>query len=87
MIGGREHEEKAALKAMDGLSEIRAKLDKKTAESLAWKTFATALALGTQNLEKHKEKFEAEDAPQYQVIDVNEARKDGIMPIAYERRE
>ena len=85
MIGGREHEEKAALKAMDGLSGIRAKLDKKTGESLAWKTFATAIALGTQNLEKHKEKFEVDDEPQYQVIDVNEARKDGIMPIAYEK--
>ena len=28
---------------------------------MAWKTFATALALGTQNLEKNKAKFEAED--------------------------
>ena len=84
-IGGREHEEKAALKVMDGLTDIRAKLDKKTADSHAWKTFATALALGTQTLEEHKEKFEAEDEPQYQVIDINEARKDGIMPIAYEK--
>jgi hypothetical protein len=54
---------------------------------MAWKTFATALAVGTQNLEKHKEKFEAEDEPQYQIIDINEARKDGIMPISYERPE
>ena len=87
MIGGREHEEKAALKVMDGLSGIRAKLDKKTAESVAWKTFATALALGTQNLEKNKEKFEAEDEPQYQIVDVNEAREEGIMPISYEKPE
>lgn len=87
MIGERKDEEEAALKVMDGLSEIRAKLDKKTAGSVAWKTFATALALGTQNLEKNKAKFEAEDEPQYQIVDVNEARKDGIMPISYEKPE
>jgi len=85
MIGGREHEEEAALKVMDGLNGIRAKLEKKTAESVAWKTFATALAVGTQNLERNKAKFEAEDEPQYQITDINEARKDGIMPISYEK--
>ena len=83
MIGSREEQEAAALKAMTGLQEIRAKLDKKTAQSVAWKTFATALAVGTQNLQKNEAKFEAEDEPQYQITDINEARQDGIMPIAY----
>ena len=87
LIGTRQDQEEAALKVVEGLSELRAKLDKKTAQSVGWKTFATALAVGTQNLEKHKEKFEAEDEPQYQIIDVNEARKDGIMPISYEKAE
>lgn len=87
LIGTREEQEAAALKVMDGLGNVRAKLDKKVAQSVGWKTFATALAVGTQNLEKHKEKFEAEDEPQYQIIDVNEARKDGIMPISYEKAD
>ncbi len=83
MIGTREDEEKEALKLMDGLGELRGKLDKKVAQSVAWKTFATALALGTQNLEKNAKKFEAENEPQYQVTDIDDARHDGIMPIAY----
>ncbi len=87
MIGSREDQEKEALDAMNGLGEIKAKLEKKTAESVGWKTFATALAIGSQNLAKNKEKFEAEDEPQYQVTDINQARKDGIMPISYEKAD
>ena len=87
MIGSREDEEAAALKVVDGLSEVRATLDKKVAQSTAWKTFATALAVGTQTLEEKKDKFEADDDPQHQIIDINEARQDGIMPISYEKPE
>ena len=61
--------------------------DKKVAESTAWKTFVTALAVGTLNLEEHEKKFEANDQPQYQITDINQARKDGIMPISYQRAE
>ena len=87
LIGTREDQEAAALKVVDGLGGLRAKLDSKVAQSVPWKTFATALAVGTQNLAKHSAKFEAEDEPQYQIIDINEARKDGIMPISYEKAE
>ncbi len=87
LIGTREDEEAEALKVFDGLRGIRASLDKKIAQSVAWKTFATALAVGTVRLEKNKEHFEAEDQPQYQIIDINEARTDGIMPISYEKAD
>ena len=42
---------------------------------------------GTQNLEKNKEKFEADDDPPLQIIDINEARGDGIMRISDEKAE
>jgi hypothetical protein len=87
LIGTREDQEAAAIDVFNGLRDVRAKLDRKVAQSVAWKTFATALAVGTQNLEKNKENFEAEDHPQFQIIDINEARKDGIMPISYEKPE
>ena len=50
-----------------------------------WKTFAAAVAVGTGNLQKFAAKFESEDDPSYQIIDIDEARKDGIMPISYEK--
>ena len=87
LIGTREDQESDALKVFEGLGEIRSSLDKKVAQSVAWKTFATALAVGSQRLEKNKANFEAEDQPQYQIIDINEARQDGIMPISYEKAE
>jgi len=87
MIGTRKDEEAAALKQFPGLAEVRKTLEEKTAESVAWKTFATALAVGTQNLAANEEKFGAKDEPQYQMTDIDEARKDGIMPISYQKAE
>ena len=87
MIGSSKDEEGAALKKFEGLQDVRKTLDKKVAESTAWKTFVTALAVGTLNLEEHQKKFEANDQPQYQITDINQARKDGIMPISYQKAE
>lgn len=83
MLGSREDQEAQALKVMEVLGNIRSTLDSKVAQSVAWKTFATALAIGTSNLEKNRAKFESDDEPQYQITDINDARADGIMPIAY----
>ena len=87
MIGSQKEQEAEALKEFKGLEEIRATLDKKMAESTAWKTFATAAAVGTLTLEQNQKKFEAGDNPQYQITDIDEARKDGIMPISYQKAE
>lgn len=83
MIGSHDDQEVKALKVMDGLAEIRGTLDNKVAQSVAWKTFATALAVGSSNLEQNAAKFEAEDEPQFQITDIDDARADGIMPIGY----
>jgi hypothetical protein len=73
------------VKPVRGLQPLRNGLDKRVVTSLAWKTFAAAVTVGTSNLQSNVAKIEAADDPDYQVIDINEARNDGIMPISYEK--
>ena len=64
------------------LTKLRGKLDEKVRGEKAWKTFARAIQIATDDLAKNKAKFEGNDA-NYQMIDLDEARDDGIMPIPY----
>ena len=64
------------------LTALRDKLDPALRGRRDWKTFAKALQTGTEDLAKNKEKIDAED-PNFQWIDVADARADGIMPISY----
>jgi hypothetical protein len=64
------------------LTALRGKLDEKVRGEKAWKTFARAIQIATDDLEKNKEKFAGNDA-NYQMIDLDEAREEGIMPIPY----
>src|ERR1043166_6711375 len=64
------------------LTSLRAQLDEKVRGEKAWRTFARAIQIGTDDLEKNKGKFEGNDA-NYQMIDLDEAREEGIMPIPY----
>jgi hypothetical protein len=40
------------------------------------------IQMGTDDLKKNKERFESTD-PSYQLIDLDEARSKGIMPLPY----
>lgn len=64
------------------LTTLRGKLDEKAREEKAWKTYARALQIATDDLEKNKANFEGDNA-NYQWIDLDEARTEGIMPIPY----
>lgn len=64
------------------LTLLRDKIDPAVRARRDWKTFAKAVQVGTGDLAKNKEKLEAED-PNYQWIDLAEARAQGIMPISY----
>jgi hypothetical protein len=64
------------------LTMLRDKLDSAVRARRDWKTFAKAVQTGTEDLAKNKEKIEAED-PNFQWIDLADARADGIMPISY----
>lgn len=64
------------------LTTLRGKLDEKAREEKAWKTYARAIQIATDDLEKNKANFEGDNA-NYQWIDLDEARTEGIMPIPY----
>ncbi len=64
------------------LTTLRSKLDEKARGGRDWKTFARAIQIATDDLEKNKANFEGNDA-NYQMIDLDEARDEGIMPIPY----
>lgn len=64
------------------LTTLRGKLDEKARGGRDWKTFARAIQIATDDLEKNKANFEGNDA-NYQMIDLDEARDEGIMPIPY----
>jgi hypothetical protein len=64
------------------LTTLRSKLDEKTRGGRDWKTFAKAIQIATDDLEKNKDNFEGNNAA-YQFIDLDEARTEGIMPIPY----
>ncbi len=61
-------------------------LSKKKRETLknqaSFRIFEEAVDEGTRELEKHQKKFEGDDTD-YLLIDVAEARREGIMPIGY----
>lgn len=81
-ISGKEAEEPSVPRS---LAAVRKSLSKETRESGAWKTFLAAFNVGTETLVKHEAKFEAQDDLDYQIIDINENRRDGIMPIAHQK--
>jgi hypothetical protein len=62
------------------LTTLRGKLDEKARGGKDWKTFAKAIQIATDDLEKNKDNFEGNNAA-YQFIDLDEARAEGIMPI------
>jgi hypothetical protein len=64
------------------LTSLRDKLDPAIKSRRDWKTFAKAIQVGTEDLTKNKAKLDAAD-PNYQWIDLAEARSQGIMPIPY----
>jgi len=66
----------------NALTTLRGKLDERARGGRDWKTFAKAVQIASDDLEKNQAKFEGEDA-NYQLIDLDEARSEGIMPIPY----
>jgi hypothetical protein len=65
------------------LTQLRDKIDPGVRARRDWKTFAKAIQAGTEDLVKNKEKLDAAGDPNYQWIDLAEARSEGIMPIPY----
>ena len=80
VIGSNSGTDEAAEGEPASLTELREKLDDKTKETKAWGTFARAIQIASKDLADNAEKFDAGD-PGFQMIDLDEAREEGIMPI------
>lgn len=52
-----------------------------------WKGFNAALDSATREYRKHHEKFEKENDPDYEIVDIAAARQEGIAPIGYVKPE
>jgi hypothetical protein len=81
MIGAELGESESELP--DVLANIEADLSDRARNSKAWKSFAAAVMAANADLDQNDDKFDAGD-PNWQIIDLAEARDKGIMPISFE---
>jgi hypothetical protein len=82
VIGVSEVEESSS-ELPEALANLEEQLDGHVRDSKAWKSFVAAVLDGEDDLDKNDEKFDAGD-PNWQIIDVADARDKGIMPISFE---
>ena len=52
-----------------------------------WRCFNTALDTATREFKKHHLKFEQENDPEYEIVDISAARREGVAPIGYVKPE
>jgi len=67
----------------EALANLEEQINDRVQNSKAWKSFVQAVLDGEDDLDKNDEKFDAGD-PDWQIIDVAEAREKGIMPVPFE---
>ncbi|HYR23614.1 MAG TPA: hypothetical protein VEP30_11910 [Chthoniobacterales bacterium] len=65
------------------LTNLEEQLSDRVGSSKAWRSFFAAVLDGEDDLDKNDEKFDAGD-PDWQIINIAEAREKGIMPISFE---
>ncbi len=52
-----------------------------------WRCFNQALDSATREFNKHRRRFDRENDPEYEVVDITAARREGIAPIGYVKPE
>lgn len=70
--------------AMDLLEES---VDEEERYDESWASFSSAIVAGTTSLEEHQEKLASTSEPEYMLIDIDEARDRGILPIAFRGKD
>jgi hypothetical protein len=75
-----------SLKDFDELGDVSKKQREKLKNQASFKTFEAAVDAATQDLDDNQKKFDDEDETDYQLIDIAEARSEGIMPLGYTER-
>ncbi len=58
---------------------------RETRQLKGWKAFNDALDLATKEFKKHRSRFERENDPEYEVVDITSARREGIAPIGFDQ--
>ena len=56
---------------------------RETRQLKGWKVFNDALDSATKEFKKHRSRFEKENDPEYEVVDITSARREGIAPIGF----
>ena len=82
LIGAPEIEERDS-ELPNALANLDEQLNNRVRNSKAWKSFVAAMLIATDDLEENEDKFGVGN-PEYQTIDIAEAREKGIMPISFE---
>lgn len=54
-----------------------------TRQLKGWKSFNEALDSATKEFKKHRSRFERENDPEYEIVDITSARREGIAPIGF----
>ncbi len=75
----------SSLRAPPALARLERGLSDGARANAAWRTFKTAVSYATALYTRDKAKFQDDTNPDYQVIDVADARADGVMPIPFDR--
>jgi hypothetical protein len=71
------------LKEFDELGDVSKKRREKLKNQASFKTFEAAVDGATQDLDENMKKFEDPDETDYQLVNIAEARSEGIMPLGY----
>ena len=58
-----------------------------TRQLKGWKVFNDALDAATKEFKKHRNRFERPNDPEYEVVDITSARREGIAPIGFVQPE
>ena len=48
-----------------------------------WRCFNQALDSATREFNKHRKRFDRLNDPEYEIVDITAARREGIAPIGY----
>ena len=60
---------------------------RETRQLKGWKVFNDALDSATKEFRKHRSRFEKENDPEYEIVDITSARREGIAPIGFVQPE
>ena len=80
-------DEVADVKTVKGLKSLRSSLDKRVVAGPAWKTFAAAVTVGTNNLQSNLARSKPPMILTIRSSTSTKREATGIMPISYEKRD